>query len=96
MLKLRFRKEWLPNHSDLDKSFDPFKYEWVIEDGSSHAYNDEFVDISALNAPNGEWLRISRNLINLSDVINLYEDGHCKPNGVYDWVDGEHVFSRRW
>ena len=93
MLKLRFREEWLPHHSDWDKSFDPFKYVWVIEDGRCHAHNDdEFVDIAAVDAPHGEWMRLSRNLINLTDVINLYEDGHCKPSDAYSWVDGRYVF----
>ena len=93
MLKLRFREEWMPHHSDWDKSFDPFKYVWVIEDGRFHAHNnDEFVDIAAVDAPHGEWMRLSRNLINLTDVINLYEDGHCKPSDAYGWVDGRYVF----
>ena len=84
----------MPHHSDWEKSFDPFKYEWAVEDGRFHLYNDdELVDIVALGAPNGEWLRIARNLINLTDVINLYEDGHCKPNDAYyGWVDGKYVF----
>ena len=92
MLQLRFREEWMPHHSDWDKSFDPFKYEWAVDDGRFHLYNDdELVDIVALGAPNGEWLRIARNLINLTDVINLYDDGHCKPNDAYGWVDGKFV-----
>ena len=93
MLKLRFREEWMPRHSDWNKSFDPFKYEWAVEDGRFHSHNnDELVDIVALGAPNGEWLRIPRNLINLTDVINIYEDGHCKPSNAYGWVDGKYVF----
>ena len=93
MLKLRFREEWMPRHSDWNKSFDPFKYEWAVEDGRFHSHNnDELVDIVALGAPNGEWLRIPRNLINLTDVINLYEDGHCKTSDAYGWVDGKYVF----
>ena len=73
--------------------YNPFKYEWAIEDGRFHSFNnDEFVDLVALDAPNGEWIRIQRKLINLTDVINLYEDCHCKPSDAYGWVNGEYVF----
>ena len=93
MLKLRFKEEWMPRYCDWNKSFDPFKYEWAIEDGRFHSCNnDEFVDLVALDAPNGEWIRIQRKLINLTDVINLYEDCHCKPSNAYGWVNGEYVF----
>ena len=41
-------------------------------DGRWHD-NTEFVDLTTIDAPHGEWLRIRRDKITLSDIINLYD-----------------------
>jgi len=93
MIKIRFRREWTPAISDWDDDFDPCAYEWVVEDGRWHN-SHEFVDIRALNAPKGEWLRIGRAKITLTDIINLYDSDLSSKSDAYGYNEkGEWVFN---
>lgn len=84
--------EWLPLYSDWDDLFDPFAYEWVIENGRWHDSN-EFVDLKAVDAPNGEWMRIRRDQITLCDIINLYDSDLSLKSDAYDYDEnGNWIF----
>ena len=74
MIKIKLRPELIPTISDWSPDFNPLDYLWYIENGRWHD-NTEFVDLIAIDAPHGEWLRIRRDKITLSDIVNLYDTG---------------------
>ena len=86
MIKIKLRPELVPTISGWSPDFDPLAYTWYVEDGRWHD-NTEFVDLIAIDAPHGEWLRIRRDKITLSDIVNLYdtEDNLSVKSDHYDY-----------